>query len=1329
MAACASDNNIEDKAEFFESQIRPLLVKHCYECHNSLDAQEGGLSLDYRGAMEAGGDSGALIDSQNSRESLLLRVVRHELPGLEMPQGGAKLSAEEIDALTRWVVDGAFDPRENPPNASELEQATSWSAIAEKRREWWSFQPLRQYGVPQVTNTEWSTDPIDRFLLAAMEREGLVPAEDAPREALVRRVAFVLTGLPPTPAEVAAFVADKRPSGYEELVDYYLKSPGFGEHWARHWMDWIRYAESHGSEGDPAIPDAWRYRDYLIRALNADVPCDQLIREHIAGDLIAEDRYNSELKFNESPIGTSQLRMVFHGFAPTDAQDERVRFTDDAINTITKAFLGLTVSCARCHDHKFDPISQEDYFALYGVFTNPRPGRLVIDSEEKQRHNYDGLVKLKKEVRDTVSIEWQARIDSLDTAAIGKLIGLDLQAPNLRVQWGEANQKWRTVQARRDDNERARLNGGAEGVVDLAGGRRFANWYRYGLGVNENLKTKSDDLIIALEGEKAIAAVLPEGVASHRVSSKHAGVFTSPDFVAQPGQVLWLLMAGDGNATSRYVVENYPRDGTVYPTTTWQATSGGTRWRWQRYDIGYWAGDTVHVEITTARDAPVLDRGNERSGFAVRDCLLISGGGSPEEATAGEEFLPFLCSTVDEPDLARSSEVLSQYLRQIIGDVIDRWRSGDCSDEDVLLLDRLLREGILENRLEQLDAVAPLVQRYRSMEAEIAVPTRITGVLETEGRNARLMLRGDHKNLADEVPRRFLSVCGGMAWASSSSGRLELADEMVRASNPLTPRVMVNRVWHHVFGKGLVETPDNVGRLGSEPSHPELLDYLARQFLDDQWSLQRLVRSLVLTRAFRLSVQANERADQVDPGNRWLSHASIRRLEAESIRDGMLAVSGILDRTLFGTPVENAQRRRSVYLPVRRNSLEPLLRVFDFPEPFSCTGRRDVTNVPAQALTLLNSPDVSQWAEQWARSVANDAQLKNDQQRAQGMWRTAFGRLPTVAEWESIQLFLSQQELARQQFMQQRAALMDGKRSLLDEQAKLWSEAKQRLPVGESDSVVSVSGRPVMEWNYRELAIKEAERTELQTVGDAVIDADGLHVSGNGYAISTPIAQQVGAKTFEAVVKLSHYDQGGGGVLSLQSRDGVIFDAIVYGEREPRQWMAGSNGFERTQSFAGENEQEAVDQPVHLAIVYDAEGNVRAFRNGIPYGSVYRARSPVVFGAGESVVTLGLRHLPSGGNRMLSGTIYHARVWDRALTADEVHQLASGAVGVVTRKRLESLLTEEELVRLHRTEETLRSVEEELKQLPVALAEDDKSWRWAELAKAIFNMKEFIYLP
>jgi hypothetical protein len=1246
-----------------------------------------------------------------------------------MPQGGAKLTADEIDALTRWIVDGAFDPRESPPDASELEQATSWSAIAEKRREWWSFQPLRRVDVPRVTSEVWSADPIDRFLLAAMEREGLVPAEDAPREALVRRLAYVLTGLPPTPAEVTAFLADGRPNAYEEWVDHYLKSPGFGERWARHWMDWIRYAESHGSEGDPAIPDAWRYRDYLIRALNADVPCNQLIREHIAGDLIAEQRYNPDLMLDESPIGTSQLRMVFHGFAPTDAQDERVRFTDDAINTITKAFMGLTVSCARCHDHKFDPISQEDYFALYGVFTNPRPGRLVIDSEEKQRHNYDALVQLKKEIRDQVGTAWQARIDSLDTAAIAKLMGVDLQEVNLSERWSEANQKWRRAKARREDMKRLRSSGGTNDVVDLAGANKFSEWYRYGLGVNETVDSKGD-LLVALEGEQAIAAILPEGVASQRISSKHPGVVTSADFIAQPGQVLWLLMAGEGNATSRYVVENYPRDGTVYPTTTWQATAGGTRWRWQRYDIGYWAGDAVHVEVTTARDAPVLDRGNERSGFVVRDCLLLPPGQSPEETTDGEEFWPYDCSPADEQKTGSSSDVLSQYLRGVTAEVIGRWRSESCSDQDVLLLDRLLREGILENDLTQLDAVAPLVQRYRGMEAEIAVPTRITGVLETKGSNARLMVRGDHRNLAAEVPRRFLSVCQGEPWDTSASGRLELADAMVRDSNPLTPRVMVNRVWHHVFGKGLVDTPDNLGRLGSEPSHPELLDYLACRFVDDHWSLQRLVRSLVMTRAFRMSVQANELASQVDPGNRLLSHASIRRLEAESIRDGMLAVSGILDRTRFGPPVENSQRR-SIYLPVRRNSLEPLLRVFDFPEPFSCTGRRDVTNVPAQALTLLNSPEISQWAEQWASSVVNGTQGQSDQERAEGMWRGAFGRLPTQWEKESIQQFLTRQESAHQHFVQQRAALLEHQRSLLDEQAQLWSEVKKRLPLSAAKDSHSITGSPVFEWNFREqvTAGEEIRIKALQTVGDAFIDAEGLHVHGNGYAISTPLGQQVVAKSLEAVVKISNYDQGGGGVLSLQSQDGVIFDAIVYGERESRQWMAGSNGFERTESFAGESEQEAVDQPVHIAIVYDTEGNVRGFRNGVPYGSVYRARSPVVFGAGESVVTLGLRHLPSGGNRMLSGTIYHARVWDRALTEDEVNQLASGAVGVVTRRDLELLLTEEELVRLRRSEETLRGVLKELNQLPGALAEDDARWRWAELAKAIFNMKEFIYIP
>ncbi|HSG68891.1 MAG TPA: DUF1549 domain-containing protein, partial [Planctomycetaceae bacterium] len=343
--------------EFFESRIRPVLAQDCYECHRTGKKMKGGLALDHRQAILNGGDSGRVIEPGNPANSLLVKAIRHEIEDLEMPKNGAKLDEAVIADFEKWIRLGAPDPRNEPASDVEIATDTEWKSVLERRKNWWSFQMPRESTVPAM-GASGSELPVDRFIDAKLAEAGLVPMQRADKRTLIRRLSFALKGLPPKPEEIDAFLRDGDPQAYERLVDDYLASPRFGERWARHWMDWIRYADSHGSEGDPMIPNAWRYRDYLIRALNADVSYNQLVREHLAGDLLPNPRINTELGLNESAIGPAQLRMVFHGFAPTDALDELVKFSDDQINVISKAFMGLTVSCARCHNHKFDPISQ-----------------------------------------------------------------------------------------------------------------------------------------------------------------------------------------------------------------------------------------------------------------------------------------------------------------------------------------------------------------------------------------------------------------------------------------------------------------------------------------------------------------------------------------------------------------------------------------------------------------------------------------------------------------------------------------------------------------------------------------------------------------------------------------------------------------------------------------------------------------------------------------------------------------------------------------------------------------------------------------------------------
>lgn len=392
--------------EFFETRIRPVLVEQCYECHNSTKNAEGGLALDQRSATLRGGDGGPIIVPGKPAESRLLAILRHEVDGLKMPQGGAKLGPAVVADFEKWIANGAPDPRNKPPTAEELSNATSWEAVFEKRKKWWSLQPVRRVEPPAVKHREWSEHPVDRFLLAKLEEHGLQPATRADKRTLLRRATFALTGLPPTPDEIQSFLADESPKAFEAVVDRLLNSPRFGERWARHWMDLIRYCESHGSQGDPELPNAYRYRDYLIRALNADVPYDQLVREHLAGDLLTEPRWNKTEQFNESAIGPAHLRMVELGFVPVDALDDQVKVVDNQIDVYSKAFLGLTASCARCHDHKFDAISQQDFYALYGIFASSRPGQVLIDSPELLHTHRDELRQLKQRIRDELAKAW-----------------------------------------------------------------------------------------------------------------------------------------------------------------------------------------------------------------------------------------------------------------------------------------------------------------------------------------------------------------------------------------------------------------------------------------------------------------------------------------------------------------------------------------------------------------------------------------------------------------------------------------------------------------------------------------------------------------------------------------------------------------------------------------------------------------------------------------------------------------------------------------------------------------------------------------------------------
>ena len=1328
-----------EQVEFFEKNIRPVLVERCYECHNSSDKAKGGLALDWRGGLAKGSDSGPVFVADTPGEGLLLRAIRHEDRELKMPKDGPKLSPMVIGHFEKWIAMGAPDPRAKPPSREEIAKATSWETIREQRKQWWSFQPIRFPAPPQM-NGVWARTDIDKFIQSAWEAEGLSPAGDAGPQAIVRRLSFVLTGLPPTPGETAAFVqatVGNRRAAVETAVERLLASPHFGEHWARHWMDWMRYAESLGSEGDPALPNANQYRNYLIRALNADVPYDQLLREHIAGDLLAKPRLNAKLGLNESAIGPAQYRFVLQGFAPTDALDELVRTTENQIDVVSKAFLGLTVSCARCHNHKFDPISQEDYHAFYSIMTSCRPAMVNVDSPARQETNKTALAKLKPRIRAALaerwltearlfaeklrkpSAEWQKKIDE------AKEPKNPLHAWNkLRLAKGEEFGKtWKRLAAD---------FAGSKKALDEQRGRNYAKrwqlgrdtaslgrWILDGNGMDGTV-AKAGAFRVLPSGDRIVDDILPAGVYSHLLSDKHAGVLGSPQFRIGPGQKLFVRVIGGGDAMARYVVQNYTRNGTVYPVT--RLKDG--KWRWQSWSLNYWEGDDVHLEVTTAGEQAILAVNKPNSWFGVTDLAVLDKG----QPAPREEFAEFVAPLFAKGDPGNAKRLAKRYagaLRQSIR----AWSRNEMSDEQANFIGYFVRSGLLPNSLDESPEVAGLVEEYRHLEAEVPVPQRAPGVIEAEAIDRPLFVRGNHKQPAQTVPRRFLEAFDATPFAANNSGRLELAEAMLHPDNPLTARVIVNRIWHHVFGRGLVATPDNFGKLGETPTHPKLLDYLASRFVAEGWSIKKLIREIVLTRTFKLATVPTAKAREMDPDNRLLTRSPVRRLEAESIRDAMLLASGSLDRTPLGGSDDFGTRRRSLYIRIIRNRLDPFLSVFDTPVPSSTKGRRDETNVPAQSLTMMNDPFVLSLAERLAKRVRDDDKLETDRAQIARMFQLALNREATPEELASAGAYLGnavrKQRLAGEQLDTLHGQIADANARV----TAIREPVRDRLLANrKTDGQASSTGpKPLALWDFSIGTKDQLGQLHLSLIGGARLDGGALVLDGHkAFARSAPLAKPLRAKTLEAWVQLSNLDQRGGGVVSVQTRDGVLFDAIVFAEKKSQRWLAGSDGFSRTMSFNGPAEKQATGQPVHVALVYRADGVIIGYRNGEPYGRSYTTGLQS-FSAGKAEVLFGLRHgTGAGGNRMLAGKILKARLYDRALEPGEVKASFGGNPNYISERDMLAAMNESHRKQIAGLNSELVELNQQAAVLEKAGATQQDSWR--DLALAMFNLKEFIYL-
>ncbi|MEZ5399519.1 MAG: PSD1 and planctomycete cytochrome C domain-containing protein [Bryobacteraceae bacterium] len=978
-------------SDTFEREIRPLLAEHCSACHGALvKSPFAGLRVDSPAALRRGTPAGPVIVPGKPGESRLLLALRGKL-AQPMPPSG-RLPEAKIAAIEAWIAAGA-----PMPEVPEAAPAISSFNLDERRAAHWAWQPVLRVQPPAVRDSAWPVNEPDRFLLARMETAKVRPAAEADRLTLLRRATYDLHGLPPSPEQIREVLTDTAPGAWERLVDRLLESPQFGERMARRWMDLVRYSESHGSEGDPDTPDAWRYRDYLIRAFNNDVPYDQLIREHLAGDLLPTPRIDPASHVNESILGAANLRMVEHGFQPVDPWEDRVKWTDNQIDVFAKAFQGLTISCARCHDHKFDAISQSDYYALFGIFAGARPTQVAIDDPALLAKNRDELAALKSEIRRAIAEDW------LKAAVPAKAFD-ELQAMLPTAQEADAA---------RDFNKANFTE-----AWDLR--RDFPQWLGQGTGFPKKAAAPGE-FWIQPQGDRALDGIYPGGVYTNLLSNKHGAVIASPRFRIETDSISLRLLGGNFSF-AQLIIENYavPRGGIYHLRYSPKKDAMG----WVRWDTTFWKGFSAYIEFATLDEVTHFLPDAESQKMKPRPQPKRDG-----RSWIGAQRIFFHNNTLIPKEDASPARWMARTARaaaDLLPEAIRAWRDGSVSEEQASFLDWFVREGRLPVTLADLPTAGTLIARYRRLEAEVPLARRAPGVFSEAPPPQRLLVRGSHKNFGDPVPQRYLTALNSNPYPDTRLARLRLAEEVASADNPLTARVMVNRVWHSLFRRGIVASVDNFGKLGDAPSHPELLDWLARRFVEDGWSLKKLVRLLASSRAYRMSAAASEEALRSDPANLLVSHQTMRRLEAEEVRDGILAASGQLDSAMFGPSVDvyyahdtgktkgdkpkgplDGNGRRSVYLEIRRNATNPFLEVFDFPVPASTRGQRDVTNTPAQPLALLNSPFVIAQSEKWAARLAA---LPDDTARVEAIFLRALGRPPQPGERDSALTYARQSE-------------------------------------------------------------------------------------------------------------------------------------------------------------------------------------------------------------------------------------------------------------------------------------------------------------------------------
>lgn len=992
-----------EQIEFFEKHVRPVLVAKCFSCHGP-NQQKGGLRLDSRAALLTGGDSGpAIVLGDDAGESLLVDAVNHG-DIVQMPPQG-KLPERDRLSLARWVQMGApWPPGANPEQTPGEEATDAARAGAAAPREWtdedrahWAFRPIAEPPLPAVKNTDLCRSPIDRFILAKLEAAGLEPVRPADKRTLVRRITFDLTGLPPTPAEVEAFLADDSPDAVARLVDRLLATPQYGERWGRHWLDVARYADSNGMDENLALGEAYRYRDYVVAAFNRDLPFDKFVREQLAGDLLPDsdtqsDASGDSTRRNERLIATGFLCLGPKMLAEDDPVKMEMDIIDEQVDALGQTFLGLTLGCARCHDHKFDPISAADYYALAGIFKSTQT-----------MENY------------TVVARWQER---------------PLVTPEVELQLAEHQQQLAAIRARVDERV-ARANDELIGAARA----RAADYLAAAAALVAQQPALASISPVADEGRTAgsiafEAEAYARGNLVKDLELYGAGIGVVFNRGEMPNFVEFDLELSEDQAGAYELELRYAAaqrrpvrvllDGVPLLLETAERVTGSWTPETQAWQpIAMLLLDAGKHTLRLDRDGP----------FPHVDKLALVPRAWPEGAPRTAR------RTLDAA--AAEQGLVPSFLAGSVTWLLERTLRQQSTDVEAALADAagpfVARQGIEASYPAETTAeLAKLREELTALEKATPVVPRGMAVSDRAPQNLRIHVRGSHLNLGAEVSRAFPSVLGHVLPDAAPppldrSGRLELANWITRADHPLTSRVIANRVWLWHFGEGLVRTPDNFGRLGEAPTHPELLDWLAGWFVEHGWSIKALHREIMTSAAYQMSAEYNADAATRDAENRLVWRFNRRRLDAEELRDAILATSGRIDLSPGGSllvtknreyvagtasvnPTSYDSRRRSIYLPVVRSALYDVFQAFDFPDPSVLMGRRDRTTVAPQALFMLNSSLVLEESRAWAERLLNDQAEDNgaaNATRLQSLYQTALARPASADEIARAEAFLT----------------------------------------------------------------------------------------------------------------------------------------------------------------------------------------------------------------------------------------------------------------------------------------------------------------------------------